>query len=84
VNWRLDLVRLVIDGQSEGHGVTPINLSTKPGQPQAYSAYGSTSSPDCVYIASMEAGLLLGADEIRQRSTRSRQGAGTCRGSLSR
>ena len=50
----------------------------------AYSAYGSTSSPDCVYIASMEAGLLLGADEIRQRSTRSRQGAGTCRGSLSR
>jgi hypothetical protein len=26
---------LVIDGQSEGHGVTPIDLSTKPGQPQA-------------------------------------------------
>jgi hypothetical protein len=25
---------LVIDGQSEGHGVTPIDLSTKPGQPQ--------------------------------------------------
>ena len=35
VNWRLDLVRLVIDGQSEGHGVTPNDLSTKPGQPQA-------------------------------------------------
>jgi hypothetical protein len=34
VNWRLDLVRLVIDGQSEGHGVTPNDLSTKPGQPQ--------------------------------------------------
>uniref|UniRef100_UPI0040470967 hypothetical protein n=1 Tax=Cyanobium sp. TaxID=2164130 RepID=UPI0040470967 len=33
-NWRLDLVRLVIDGQSEGHGVTPNDLSTKPGQPQ--------------------------------------------------
>jgi hypothetical protein len=50
----------------------------------AYSAYGSTSSPDCAYIASMAARLLLGADEIRHRSTRSRQGAGTCRGSLSR
>jgi hypothetical protein len=25
---------LVIDEQSEGHGVTPIDLSTKPGQPQ--------------------------------------------------
>jgi hypothetical protein len=36
VNWRLDLVRLVIDGQSEGHGVTPINLSTKPGEPRSY------------------------------------------------
>ena len=33
VNWRLDLVGLVIDGQSEGHGVTPNDLSTKPGQP---------------------------------------------------
>jgi hypothetical protein len=36
VNWRLDLVRLVIDGQSEGHGVTPNDLSTKPGQPHLY------------------------------------------------
>jgi hypothetical protein len=34
VNWRLDLVRLVIDGQSGGHGVTPNDLTTKPGQPQ--------------------------------------------------
>ncbi len=34
VNRRLVLVGLVIDGQSEGHGVTPIDLSTKPGQPQ--------------------------------------------------
>jgi hypothetical protein len=25
---------LVIDEQSEGHGMTPIDLSTKPGQPQ--------------------------------------------------
>ena len=33
VNRRLVLVGLVIDGQSEGHGVTPIDLSTKPGQP---------------------------------------------------
>jgi RNA polymerase sigma-B factor len=31
VNWRLDLVRLVIDGQSEGHGVTPKDLSTESG-----------------------------------------------------
>jgi len=29
------LVRLVIDEQSEGHGVTPNDLSTKPGQPQS-------------------------------------------------
>jgi len=35
VNRRLVLVGLVIDGQSEGHGVTPIDLSTKPGQPQS-------------------------------------------------
>jgi hypothetical protein len=31
VNRRLVLVGLVIDGQSEGHGVAPIDLSTKPG-----------------------------------------------------
>ena len=37
-----------------------------------------------VFIASIAAGLLLGAGEIRQRSTRSRQGAGTCQASLSR
>ena len=37
-----------------------------------------------VFIASIAAGLLLGADEIRQRFTRSRQGAGTCQASLSR
>jgi hypothetical protein len=44
VNWRLDLVRLGIDGQSEGYGVTPNDLSTKPGQPHIYpdgiKAYG--------------------------------------------
>jgi len=34
VNRRLVLVGLVIDGQSEGHGVTPIDLSTKPGKLQ--------------------------------------------------
>jgi len=34
VNRRLVLVGLVIDEQSEGHGVTPIDLSTKPGQSQ--------------------------------------------------
>jgi len=34
VNRRLVLVGVVIDGQSDGHGVTPIDLSTKPGQPQ--------------------------------------------------
>jgi hypothetical protein len=33
VNRCLVLVGLVIDGQSEGHGVTPIDLSKKPGQP---------------------------------------------------
>ena len=33
VNRRLVVVRLFIDGQSEGHGVTPIDMSTKPGQP---------------------------------------------------
>jgi hypothetical protein len=33
--WRLVLVGLVIDGHSDGHGVTPIDLSTKPGQPHA-------------------------------------------------
>ena len=37
-----------------------------------------------VFIASVAAGLLLGAGEIRQRSTRSRQGTGTCQASLSR
>ncbi len=37
VNRRLVLVGLVIDGQSEGHGVTPIDLSTKPGQLQIVS-----------------------------------------------
>ena len=31
----------------------------------AYSAYPSTGSPGCVYIASIAARLLLGADEIR-------------------
>jgi hypothetical protein len=35
VNRRLVLVGLVIDGQSEGHGVTPIDLSTKTGQPHS-------------------------------------------------
>jgi transposase, IS5 family len=34
VNRRRILVGLVIDGQSEGHGVTPVDLSMKPGQPQ--------------------------------------------------
>jgi hypothetical protein len=32
VNRRRVLVGLVIDGQSECHGLTPIDLSTKPGQ----------------------------------------------------
>ena len=31
---RLALIRLVIDEQSEAHGVTPIHLSTKPGEAQ--------------------------------------------------
>jgi hypothetical protein len=35
VNRRLVLVGLVIDGQSEGHGVTPLDLSTESGQPQS-------------------------------------------------
>jgi len=35
VNWRLVLVGWVIDGQSEGHWVSPLDLSTKPGQPHS-------------------------------------------------
>ena len=31
VNWRLVLVGLVIDRQSEGHGMSPIDLSTESG-----------------------------------------------------
>jgi hypothetical protein len=31
VNWRLVLVGLVIDRQSERHGVSPIDLSTVSG-----------------------------------------------------
>jgi hypothetical protein len=42
VNRRLVLVGLVIDGQSEGHGVTPIDLSMKPGQPQLSCLQGRT------------------------------------------
>jgi hypothetical protein len=38
VNRRRVLVGLVIDGQSGGHGVTPMNLSLKPGEPQGFSA----------------------------------------------
>ncbi len=34
VNRRLVLVGLVIDEQSGGHGMTPIDLSTKPGEAQ--------------------------------------------------
>ena len=41
MNRRLVLVGLVIDGQSEGHGVTPIDLSTKPGQLHTYVFYSA-------------------------------------------
>ncbi len=34
VNWRLVLVGLVIDGQSDGHGVTLRDLSTERGEAQ--------------------------------------------------
>jgi transposase len=37
VNRRLVLLGVLIDRQSEGYGVTPIDLSTKPGQPQSMS-----------------------------------------------
>ncbi len=43
MNRPLVLVGLVIDGQSEGHGVTPIDLSTDSGQPQTY--YIKTKPP---------------------------------------
>jgi hypothetical protein len=36
VNRRLVLVGVVIDGQFDGHGVTPIDLSTKRRQPQVF------------------------------------------------
>ena len=36
MNWGLDLDRLVIDGQSEGHGVTTNDLSTEPGRPHIH------------------------------------------------
>ena len=34
VNRRRVLVGLVIDGQSDGHGVTLVDLSVKPGEPE--------------------------------------------------
>jgi hypothetical protein len=41
VNRSLVLLGLAIDGQSEGHGVTPINLPTKPGQPHPINLFAS-------------------------------------------